>query len=599
MRRAIAGMLLCATSVTGALAQQFPPVNESPPSEARVETPAAPKPAPEVAPLATRQTSFSIPFSVDARGGTVEVQLYVSSDRGARWSMYSRQRPEAGKFLFRAADDGEYWFASRLVDAQGRGALAAGEKLAPELMVRVDTTPPKADVVAKPGSGGEIVATFQASDADLVLETVKIEFQPAGELDWQPVALDPLKIKSESGKVSGEVSWFPNTRQRAIGVRIVARDAAGNPAIVNRGVFMPSGTPAKPVTTPARTPAPLDVDPFRRDEVSTSSKPAQPWPSEGQPVPTPTSTAQPDPRTVIPTATPVVVPSESAVANRVDNASPGDVPPLLTRPPATPPTGFSPNPVAPSSPPAVVAPSASSIPTSVAPPVTPNVSPAQPVQPRVGERPDLPIGEHPRFTTKKRFKLEYDSAEVPQDQIAAVELWGTHDAGKSWLKWGADPDRQSPFEVEVEAEGVFGYRIVVVHKNGMAGLTPRSGDAADIWVGIDGVAPVAKFGNVAFGKGINAGQIDIQWSASDEWLVARPVTLSYAAAPEGPWTTIAASLANTGQFFWRVEPSVPRKVYLKLEVRDEAGNVTEDKLPEPLELEGLIPRGKIKGISPP
>ncbi len=571
MRRVIAGVLLLATSATGALAQQFPPVDRPAPTEQRVEpaptaTPPSASPAPtasaELTPLATRQTAFSIPFTVDAKGGTVEVQLYVSSDRGARWTLYSRQRPEAGQFLFRAAEDGEYWFASRLVDAQGRGALAAGEKPTTELMVRVDTTAPQADIVAK-HNDGQIVATFHASDIDLVAETLRIEYQPAGELDWKPVAIDPSKIKVEGRKLSGEVAWFPDSRQRAIGVRIVARDAAGNPAIVNRAVFMPSGTSAQPAATPPRAPAPLNVDPFRRDDVSISDKPAQTWPSEQNTTPANTVAARIDPRDALPSTNPVTLPSDAPVANRVEGSPPE------------------------------ISSSGNNLATNV-----PGNNTSSDFIPRVGDRPDLPLGEHPRFTKQKRFKLDYDSAEVPQDQIADVELWGTHDAGKTWLKWGADPDRQSPFEVEVEAEGVFGYRIVVVHMNGMAGLTPRPGDAADIWVGVDGAPPVAKFGNVAFGKGLNAGQVDIQWTASDEWLLARPVTLSYATAPEGPWTTLAAGLANTGQFFWRVEPSVPRKIYLKLEVRDEAGNITEDKLPEPLELEGLIPRGKIKGFAP-
>jgi hypothetical protein len=208
----------------------------------------------------------------------------------------------------------------------------------------------------------------------------------------------------------------------------------------------------------------------------------------------------------------------------------------------------------------------------------------------------LPAVAFPHFTTKKRFKLEYDSDDVPAEDIADVELWGTHDGGKTWLKWGSDPDRRSPFEVEVETEGVFGYRVVIVHRSGIAGHTPRAGDAADIWVVVDGTLPVARLGNIAYGKGVQAGQLSIEWQASDEWLGSRPIALQYAEAPEGPWEAVESALANTGQFHWRVEPSIPRRIYLKLQVRDDAGNVAEDQIRDPIQLEGLAPRGRVRGL---
>lgn len=579
MRRAVAGLLLVASTAASLCAQQFPsttvpPVVEKSPETSEQTSTSTPGEAAPL-PLATRQTSFTIPFSVDARSGTIEVQLHVSRDRGATWEIYARQRPDARQFLFRTDEDGEYWFASRLVDAQGRGALAPGEKLSPELRVRVDTTPPKADLAARIGPGGEIIATFSASDGDLVQESVRLEHQPAGDTHWQAVVLDPTTTKSSAGFVQGEARWFPKANQRAIGVRLVARDGAANTTIINRGVYLPGTVKA---VDAGRSPAPLDVDPFRRDEQrnatsanTSTNKTAQPWPSDNviPRVADKPPVAEMNSPAGITVATPVSVPTESAVGQRVGEANPFP----------------SPSPA----------------------PSLPQEAQGDPFMQRERELPAaveddprsfLPSGEQPRFTTRKRFKLDYDNSEIAPEHIADVELWGTHDGGKSWQKWGVDPDRQSPFEVEVEREGVFGFRIVTVHRNGMAGLTPRAGDAADIWVGVDTTQPVAKFGSIGFGKGLNAGQLDIQWTASDTWLSTRPITLLYATAPEGPWTTFAAGLANTGQYFWNVEQSVPRKIFLKLEVRDDAGNLVEDRTIEPLELEGLIPRGKIRGISP-
>jgi nucleotide-binding universal stress UspA family protein len=598
MLRAMAGMMLIgAVPLLAAAQQPFPaapapaPIAATPAADpapvATADTPVAGGSVPVAADpsvLTTRQSSFTIPFSVDPRSGATEVQLFVSTDRGASWRLDARQRPEDGQFLFRAAQDGEFWFASHTVTPR---AAQAPARFAPELRVRVDTTSPQVELEARVGSSGEIIARWQAVDADLVVESVKLEYQPSGEHAWQPVVLDPAKTVHEVGKASGEAVWFARTQQRGISLRIVARDAAGNSAIVNRGVYLPniaqrspppasaapSAQPAPGVVAAQRTPAPLNVDPFRSDDLRITDKPVQRWTSETPPASTDdparlAASAPPD--KPLPAYAAVSVPVASAVANRADADAPQD--PFARRNEERRQQGVD---------------STGQTPSGEMPSNVPAPTP---------ERDDLPAGEQPSFTNKLQFKLDYDSDDVPLEQIAAVELWGTHDGGRTWLKWGEDADKQSPFEVEVEHEGVFGYRIVVVHKNGMASHAPRAGDAADIWVGVDTARPEVKLRSVAFGKGHQAGHLIIHWDATDQWLTPRPITLLYAIEPQGPWSTVAAGLANSGEYLWRVEPSVPRRIYLKVEARDLAGNLTEDQLPSPVELEGLVSRGRIRAV---
>jgi len=105
---------------------------------------------------------------------------------------------------------------------------------------------------------------------------------------------------------------------------------------------------------------------------------------------------------------------------------------------------------------------------------------------------------------------------------------------------------------------------------------------------------MAQITAVPFGSGINAGQILIQWDAYDQHLADRPITLSYSDTAERPWHEVAKDLPNTGKFNWRVDPSAGREVFLRLEVRDDAGNVNSHQLARPVNLEGLRPRGRIK-----
>ncbi len=92
-------------------------VSEAGTSPAAVSMPAA------TGPIVTRQRLFAIPFRTsqidDPARRPVEMQLYVSGDHGAHWDLYTKVPPAQQHFLFRAAADGEYWFAIRTVDGSG------------------------------------------------------------------------------------------------------------------------------------------------------------------------------------------------------------------------------------------------------------------------------------------------------------------------------------------------------------------------------------------------------------------------------------------------------------------------------------------------
>jgi hypothetical protein len=218
--------------------------------------------------------------------------------------------------------------------------------------------------------------------------------------------------------------------------------------------------------------------------------------------------------------------------------------------------------------------------------------------PQVSETIEPATAQRPRLTNSRRFSLDYDIQTVGPEGVSAVELWGTTDQARTWTKWGADADKTSPFDVEVNHEAVYGFRIVVVGKNGLATSTPQSGDAADIWVRVDLTRPTAQLTGATYGQGEAAGKLDIRWQADDAHLGGRPITLSFSDRPDGKFTPIAAGLPNTGQYFWEYDPRSPRQIFLRLEARDEAGNIAIDQLTEPIKVEGLEPKGQIRGFSP-
>ena len=113
---------------------------------------------------------------------------------------------------------------------------------------------------------------------------------------------------------------------------------------------------------------------------------------------------------------------------------------------------------------------------------------------------------------------------------------------------------------------------------------------------MDGALP-AVHGACDF-NGRHAGQLDVRWQTKDARLGDSPITLQFSDDPNGPWSTIATGLPNSGQYLWQVDARTPRQIYLRLEVSDEAGNVASHELTEPIAIEGLTPQGRIRTLLP-
>jgi hypothetical protein len=203
-----------------------------------------------------------------------------------------------------------------------------------------------------------------------------------------------------------------------------------------------------------------------------------------------------------------------------------------------------------------------------------------------------------RHANSRQFQLEYEIDAVGPEGVRDVELWVSQDGADSWRKLTHDEDRRSPVDVTVAGEGIFGFRIRVVSNEGLGSRPPRSGDPADVWVNVDTTIPHAAIIAAPYGNAADAGRLMIQWRATDNNLSLRPVRLLYSPHPQGPWTTIEDGIRNDGEYAWKPAVDTPDQVYLRLEVRDEAGNVGVHQPDRPIDISGLIPRGHIRGITP-
>jgi hypothetical protein len=203
-----------------------------------------------------------------------------------------------------------------------------------------------------------------------------------------------------------------------------------------------------------------------------------------------------------------------------------------------------------------------------------------------------------RWVNSLTFDVDYDVQSVGPWGVSRIDLWATSDGGQQWTKFGVDDDNRSPMRVTVPAGGTYGFRLVVSGANGAAAPAPQAGTTPELTIGVDLQEPQCDLQAAEIGQGNLADHLLVRWSASDDNLDARPIGLFYGSDPQGPWSTIATDIDNNGQYAWRLLRQVPEKLYLRLEVRDKAGNVAIRTSPAPVMLNLPQPTGRLRNVRP-
>jgi hypothetical protein len=205
----------------------------------------------------------------------------------------------------------------------------------------------------------------------------------------------------------------------------------------------------------------------------------------------------------------------------------------------------------------------------------------------------VPSDAQKRMVNSRSFELEYE-IDAAGTAVSKVELWATRDGGRTWSDYAVDPDNVSPVQARVDREGVYGFRIMVQTGGAPGGRPPASGEMPDIWIGVDLSRPVCRITGSELST--DGSELVISWTATDELLTAQPVTLYYSTG-QGNWTPIATNLENSGTYRWRLSGPLPERMALKLEVRDEAGNVGSFDSADAVTV-GRRPEGRIRGVRP-
>lgn len=507
-----------------------------------------------------KKRSFSIPFNVDPadRERLKLVRLAYSADYGETWKPGSQAPPDRPSFHFRAPNDGEFWFTVQTVDEQGRVYPPNDAPIEPRLKVVVDTAPPTLVLRAGPREGTRASISWDVRDENFDMETLRLEARAPGGGPAEPIAI------SERGP-TGTTSWDARTTAPLKVIGFVADKAKNNHQVE---CDIP-GDASAPAAAASRGPSGFDDGNDDLKSILDGGSPtggagsrmvSDQRPLGGGMEESPPRADQPGSRSATPT------PDQPSNAGQGASAFGG--------------------------------PSAGGDPFAGPTPAPPTSFGAGSMPPQEEQRPAAPK----MLVGSPRFPLQYEVQDAGPNGASTVELWVTRDRGRTWTVQPEDPDRASPYLVDLKGEGYFGLTLAARSPSGLGDRPPSSGDAPQMWVEVDTSPPLIQFDRPEVGAGPNAGKVAITWRANDANLGSPCVLLSWRAedGPADQWNRISEPMDNSGKYIWVVPPDVPDRIHLRIDVIDTLRNrsYADTTTSGPLILDRAKPRGRIIGLDP-
>lgn len=526
---------------------------------------------------------FNIPFLFDEfkleKLGATKIQLYVSNNHGASWKLHEAVNPEAGKFTYKATEDGEYWFSVRTLGTGGLSYPSGPHE--PGLKVIVDTKEPVLKLELTEVLSGEVELRWTASDTYLDIDSLELNLLNPAADQWETLDIRPT--------VRGQTSWTV-AKAGLVEARGTIRDAAGNIAnIATQTIVAGKISPGTAMPERAR--------PIAASEKS-GSKMLSNQPISAEMAIPPMAPKEPATKS---SGTDLVLPEEISIAETNTqeqqemkpvskvNTLPASktleqerpLPPQVSQAPTSPKKLFT------ESPPASAYESAK--------PTTPASSATKPAKKKLV----LPHQTKPQrqghLVNSKTFRIAYELEDVGTSGVSKIELYITENRGKTWFHYGSDEDLVSPFVVSVPRDGDYGFAFRIRNGSGMIATPPQPGNKPEIFITVDQSPPQIELLPLQRGPE-SENQVLIRWQARDREFGENPIALYYATQATGPWELIEGWRPNTESYLWKFPSQVAQKFYIRIDVRDVAGNVTRIDGTESFTIDRSRPKARITDV---
>jgi hypothetical protein len=542
--------------------------------------------------------TIQLPILIEERARSLvqEIHLYTKDQPSAPWMLRDKVGASQTSFTFKAPRDGEYWFTMVTVDNRGQRFPADVTKEEPGLIVVVDTQKPNAEVRNLGDSPDGLLVQCDLRDANL--DPVKTKFQ------YQTADMVYRNLEATPGRPN--TFCIPAQANITGQVRVHAVDMAGNATVAELDV---KNLATMPVARKAGSVQQTSHEDNASESTVTKTEPKPTQTTAGPSLAPDRAAPAKVPQSVIAGPSlepaPAKMPMASDVVPTKGTApAPTHLPPVVeadprmtTEPPLS--ANSAKEPVTARAQTPEQAP-ARTVKTPPNPPRTVDVPVVKTTAKRTAipaKREGAPVQR--RLVNTAHVALEYQIEQAGASGVGKVEVWITRDRGQSWQKLCEDADRKSPADIDLPGDGLYGVSMVVSNGRGFGASPPAAGDTPDSWVEVDTAKPVAEILGVR-NRPEEGPVIHITWTSHDKNLAVDPVELYYAASRQGPWHPIAKGLKAEGQYDWSFPTEAGAQAYIRLVVRDQAGNVAISEMTQPVVLDDMSrPRARIAGVVAP
>lgn len=528
-----------------------------------------------------RELRIPVNLQADARKDVEKLMLYLSTDQGKSWRQEVIIPPTDDSFEFRAPQDGVYWFKVSFRDKQGRTFPSDADFAMNKdvLKVVIDTRKPAVKLDASERKGELVNLAWDAQDENIDPTRVKLEYRTSETSPWRPLALTALTGQKR----------FALGATGPVQVRLVAIDQANNET--TKLIDVPeekvtTTVASAPPTTTGMTPQPITKTVSTSNDTPSVPSSSMPLPPAGTPtslIPPNSSVPSSDSfRPVTPPTNPSTGMAPSVPSSHAPSSMPlDDKKPIANSSSTTAPT--------------------SSVPTMPTQPPLAGGTSTQQQGPLASSTnsytPKSPTDANFLITNQLHHELEFDVTKAGPSGIGVVELWVTQDKGRNWSLLSKREDGHSPIGFDLPGEGEYGFTMIVRSKAGLGKEKPDANQAPELRVEVDTTPPIAELYNVEADPR-NKNYLFLIWNAKDKNLGQNPITIEWAESKEGPWQPIISDWANAGRYAWKMPERLPYRIYLRLKVRDQAGNVSVAETPQPVLVDLTEPEVRIKGLVP-
>jgi hypothetical protein len=519
---------------------------------------------PDVAHVSARELSIPIRLDPSLRGQIRELMLFSSADQGQQWQKVGVAGPEKPAFTFYAPADGEYWFSVAAIDRDGNQSPRDITKAPPSTKIMVDTVRPDVRSLLAERQGDEIVVRWEIQEEYPDWNSLKLEYHTAEMAAGQWAAVAGIQPSVN------QVAFRPNSTG-PVTVRLQVKDLAEN---VGQGQTEVAAAPAPPTSSGAQS--------------ALMPPPLSPPANAGTPALTPPASA----------GAPPSQPLQMPTSNSERSWSPVQQATMIR--PA--PSWSSPQPIIPGP----------NTGNQLVASSTPRIERSSAFGAPGGARPERSPLPPAKMVGTTQVTLHYEVTRYGSSGLDKVDLFITRDDGLTWQHYGEERialtqladakalsgSLQRSVTVTLPEDGVYGFWLIVKSGAGKGRREPKSGDVPDMRVEVDTKPPVAELFAPELDPEHRDGLV-FHWTATDTNLTRTPITLEWSDRKGGEWHYIGApEMENTGQFAWKVPLDIPSKVFLRLTVRDTAGNVAVAETNETVVVDLNEPEVKFTGVGP-